>query len=173
MMKTKDIPASEYPEFFEHYLNLVNDDLIIELENQLKTYVKFVESIPEEKHLFKYAPGKWTIKEVVGHNTDTERVKLNAAFRIARGDKAPIPGFDEDAYVAITNFNARSMENLLEEFVLVRKGAIVLYKSLTDEDLKRVGTASGKPTSVRALFGFLVGHITHHENILKERYLNS
>lgn len=171
-MKTSDIPSSEYPEFFGHYLNLVTDDFLSELENQLNSYVKFINEIPVEKHLFKYAPDKWTIKEVVGHNTDTERVKLNAAFRIARGDTAPIPGFDEDAYVAITDFNARSMENLLEEFILVRKGAIALYKSLTDEDLQRIGTASGKPTSARALFGFLIGHIRHHENILNERYLS-
>lgn len=165
------IPTNEYPVFFQHYLDLVEDDLLNELENQLDLYVKFIESIPKEKELYQYAPNKWTIKEVVGHNTDTERVKLDCAFRIARGETAPIPGFDEDAYVLATDFNSRDMADLIEEFIYVRKSAIILYKSLREEDLKRMGTASNKPISARALFGFLVGHIRHHENVLKERYL--
>lgn len=165
------IPTNEYPVFFQHYLDLVEEDLLNELENQLDLYVKFIESIPKEKELYQYAPNKWTIKEVVGHNTDTERVKLDCAFRIARGETAPIPGFDEDAYVLATDFNSRDMADLIEEFIYVRKSAIILYKSLREEDLKRMGTASNKPISARALFGFLVGHIRHHENVLKERYL--
>lgn len=165
------IPEMEYPIFFRPYLQLVEDDILQELEEQLQSYVAFVQSIPEEKHLHRYAPEKWTIKEVIGHNTDTERVKFDAAFRIARGEKASIPGFDEDAYVAITDFNARSMENLLEEFILMRKSVINFYKTLQAEDLKRIGTASNKPVSSRALFYFLIGHVRHHEIILKERYL--
>lgn len=165
------IPQEEYPLFFQHYLELVEEDLAFELENQLETYIGFLRTIPKEKLLHRYAPNKWTIKEVIGHNTDTERVKLDTAFRIARGEQAPIPGFDEDAYVLATDFNSRELENLIEEFIYVRKSAIILYYSLRDEDLKRMGIASGKPISVRALFGFLVGHIRHHENILVERYL--
>ena len=165
------IPSNEYPIFFQHYLDLVEDDLLKELEEQLDSYVKFAGSIPKEKELYRYAPSKWTIKEVIGHNTDTERVKLDCAFRIARGETAPIPGFDEDAYVLATDFNSREMADLIEEFIYVRQSAIILYKSLREEDLIRMGTASNKPISARALFGFLVGHIRHHENVLKERYL--
>ena len=165
------IPADEYPISFKHYIDLVEEDVLKELEEQLTSYVDFVRSIPKEKELFRYAPKKWTIKEVIGHNTDTERVKMDCAFRIARGEEAPIPGFDEDAYVLATDFNSRSMDDLIEEFILVRKSGIILYKSLRDVDLKRMGTASNKPMSARALFYFLVGHIRHHENILKERYL--
>lgn len=165
------IPKEEYPLFFTPYLEIVEEDLLSELEGQLASYVEFVRRIPVEKHLHRYAPNKWTIKEVIGHNTDTERVKFDAAFRIARGDKAPIPGFDEDAYVAITDFNSRDMDNLLEEFILMRKSIIHFYKTLQPEDLKRIGTVSDKPVSVRALFYFLVGHVRHHEVILKERYL--
>lgn len=165
------IPREEYPDFFIPYLRMVENDLLRELEAQLETYVQFVRDIPAEKELHRYGPDKWTVKEVIGHNTDTERVKLNCAFRIARGEKAALPGFDEDAYVAMTDFNSREMEDLLEEFILVRKGAIVLFQSLTLEDLKRIGTVSGKPTSVRALYSFIVGHVRHHEHILEARYL--
>lgn len=166
-----NIPKDEYPVFFQHYIDLVDEDVLKELEEQLVSYVEFVRNIPKEKELFQYAPKKWTIKEVIGHNTDAERVKMDCAFRIARNEKAPIPGFDEDAYVLATDFNAREMEDLIEEFIHVRKSGIALYKSLRDEDLKRIGTVSDKPISARALFYFLVGHIRHHENILKERYL--
>lgn len=165
------IPESEYPEYFKMYLAIVEEDTLTELETQLETYVQFVKSIPKEKELHRYSPNKWTVKEVVGHNTDTERIKLDCALRIARNDKAPIPGFDEDAYVIATDFNSRSMDDLLEEFIWVRKSAIALFKSLRDEDLKRIGTASNKSVSARALFYFLIGHIRHHENVLRERYL--
>lgn len=121
--------------------------------------------------MHRYALGKWTIKEMVGHITDTERIKLDAALRIARNDKVSIPGFDENQYVQKTDFNHRSMSNMLEEFLSVRKSAILLYESLSEEELKRIGTASGKPVSSRALFYFLVGHVRHHEKILKKRYL--
>ncbi len=165
------IPANEYPSSFKHYIDLVEDDVLTELEEQLNSYVEFVRSIPEEKELYRYAPKKWTVKEVIGHNTDTERVKMDCAFRIARDEKAPIPGFDEDAYVIATDFNSREMDDLINEFIHVRKSGIALYKSLREEDLRRIGTASNKPISARALFYFLVGHIRHHEQILIERYL--
>lgn len=166
-----NIPKEEYPISFIPYLEIVEEDILAELESQLTTYVDFVRALPEEKHLHSYAPNKWTIKEIVGHNTDTERVKFDCAFRIARGEQAPLPGFDEDAYVAITDFNSRTMEDLLEEFILTRKSIIAFYKSLKQEDLVRMGTASNKPVSVRALFYFLIGHIRHHERVIEERYL--
>lgn len=165
------LPENESPAFFKMYLEIVDEDLLTELKTQLEDYPKYIMNIPKDKESHRYAPNKWTVKEVVGHNTDTERIKLDAAFRIARNDKVSIPGFDEDEYVAATDFNSRSMENLIEEFIAVRKSTILLYESLSEEELKRIGTASGKSLSSRALFYFLVGHVRHHENILKERYL--
>lgn len=165
------LPENECPAFFKFYLELVDENLLAELNGQLETYTQYISKIPKEKELHKYAPNKWTIKEVIGHNTDTERIKSTAAFRIARNDQASIPGFDEDQYVMATDFNSREMSDLIEEFIAVRKSTIALFKSLTDDELKRIGTASNKSVSARTLFYFLVGHVRHHENILKERYL--
>ncbi|MCO6495192.1 MAG: DinB family protein [Bacteroidetes bacterium] len=165
------LSIDECPAYFEMYLEMVDEDILKELETQLEEYPKFIKSIPKEKELFSYAPGKWTVKEIIGHNTDTERVMFNRAFRIARNDKTPIPGFDEDAYVAATNFNSREMEDLLEEFILQRKSIIYFFKTLTQDELKRIGTASNKSVSSRALFYFLLGHLQHHVNFLKEKYL--
>lgn len=163
---------AECPRFYRFYADYVEgDDILSELEKQLDSYVEFIRSIPEEKHLYRYAENKWTIKEVVGHNTDTERLKSTAALRIARNDQTPIPSFNEDDYVAVTDFNSRSMENLLEEFIAVRKSTIALLASLSDEELKNIGTASGKKVSARVTFYFLYGHVAHHEKIIKERYL--
>lgn len=164
------LPDKECPSFFIPYLSIVNEDLWAELNNQLESYSKFILSIPKDKELFRYAPNKWTVKEVIGHNTDTERIKLTSALRIARLDTSPISGFDEDKYVLATDFNSRSMIDLVNEFMSVRKSSISLYKSLKEEELVRIGQVSGKNTSVRALFYFLVGHIRHHKNLLKERY---
>lgn len=161
----------ECPAFFRFYANYVEGDLSVALVNQLDSYLKFISSIPSDRHLYRYAPNKWTIKEVVGHNTDTERLKADAALRVARNDQTPIPGFEENDYVLATDFNARSMQNLLDEFITVRKSTIALYMSLTEEELKRIGTASNKQVSARVMFAFIVGHISHHEKILKERYL--
>lgn len=167
-----NLSQNEYPPFYEGYLKLVQGDILEELESQLVQYVELLKSIPKEKELYRYAPNKWTVKEVIGHNTDTERIKLFSALRIARNDQTPIPGFDEDAYVAATDFNSKNIEDLIADFEIMRKGTISLFKSLSEEELKRIGTTSNKSTSARAVFYFLIGHIRHHENILKERYLS-
>lgn len=165
------LPKEECPEFFQFYADYVELDILVALKTQLKNYVQWIAAIPQDKHLFRYKAGKWSIKEVVGHNTDTERIKAAAALRIARNDKSPIPGFDEADYVAATHLDHRSMENLLNEFVAVRKSSIALFESLTEKELHRIGQVSGKNVSAYTLFYFLVGHIKHHEKIIKERYL--
>ena len=165
------LSEDKYPGFFIPYLRLSDDDVLKELETQLETYVKFIREIPENKLLFSYAPGKWTIKQVIGHNTDTERIKAAVALRIARNDKTPNPGFNEDDYVAATDFNSRSLESLIEEFITVRKSSISLYKSLSREELERSGFASDKEMNAETWFYFMVGHIRHHENIIRDRYL--
>ncbi len=165
------LPQNECPEFFQFYADYVKGDILSELEKQLDTYISFIQDIPEEKHLFRYKEEKWTLKEVVGHITDTERIKSSAALRIARNDKAPIPGFSETEYVADADLNHRQMASLSEEFFNLRKSNITLFKSLNEEELHRIASVSEKKVSANTLFYFLVGHVKHHEKILKERYL--
>ena len=160
-----------FPPFFRIYVSQVKKDILTELKEQLETYPKFIREIPEDKLLYRYAEGKWTIKEVIGHNTDTERIKANVALRIARGDKTPIPGFNEDDYVLATDFNSRSLDDLLQEFIDVRKSSISLFESLSEEELNRMGIASNKEMNAGIWFYFMVGHVRHHENIIRERYL--
>ncbi len=165
------LSENECPAYFSAYLAIVEEDILTELENQVVSYPVFVRNIPKDKEHHRYAPNKWSIKEVIGHNTDTERLIVNRALRIARNDQTPIPGFDEDAYVVATDFNSKSMEDLIEDFIIMRKSTISLFKSLSDEELMRIGIASNKSVSARALFYFMIGHVRHHENLLKERYL--
>lgn len=165
------LSKEEYPPYFQVYLDLVEEDILMELKNQFLSYPSFLLNIPKEKELYRYGPDKWTIKEVIGHNTDTERVLAYRALCIARNEKANLPGFDEDAYVAATDFNARDMSELINDFEITRMSTISLFNSLSPLELKRIGTASQKHVSVRALFYFIIGHIRHHKNILKERYL--
>lgn len=165
------LPENECPAYFESYLKLVSEDIGSELADQLINYIDFLQNIPQEKELYSYGPGKWTIKEVIGHNTDTERLMVTRALRIARNDKTPIPGFNEGDYVAATHFNAKDMDALIQDFVAVRNSTLSFFQSLEEEELLRIGTASNKSVSVRALFYFIIGHIRYHENILKERYL--
>ncbi len=166
-----NLPEYECPAYFRPYLELVSEDILTELETQLLQYPGFLRSIPIDKELYRYAQNKWSIKEIVGHNTDTERIIVSRALRIARNDQTPIPGFNEDAYVAATHFDDTSMLALIEDFTFMRKGTISFYKSLQLDELKRIGTASSKRVSVRSLFYFMVGHIRHHEKIIKEKYL--
>lgn len=165
------LSEDKYPRFFIPYLRLVTDDVLTEMVQQLESYPKFIREIPENKLLLRYAPGKWTIKEVVGHNTDTERIKASVALRIARNDKTPNPGFNEDDYVIATDFNSRDIGDLLQEFIDVRKASISLYKSFKKEELERLGFASDKEMNAETWFYFMVGHLRHHENIIRERYL--
>ena len=164
------LPENECPAYFDSYLKLVSNDIGLELAQQLLSYMEFLQNIPQDKELYSYGPDKWTIKEVIGHNTDTERMMITRALRIARNDKTPIPGFNEDDYVAATHFNAKEMDDLIQDFVAVRNSTISFFHSLEEEELLRIGTASNKSVSVRALFYFMIGHIRHHENIIKERY---
>lgn len=165
------LPDSEHPDFFNTYLQYAEEDIGPALTGQLISFPGFVREIPEEKELYRYAPGKWTIKEVVGHCTDTERIMFYRAFTIARNDRTPLSPFDDEAYVLATDFNGREMEELVSEFETTRKNTIALFDTLSEEELRRIGTASGHPTSSRALFYFIIGHLAHHERLLRERYL--
>ena len=162
--------TQEYPEAFSNYINLVEGDVIEILTSQISDFSNFLNNLVEKAD-YAYAPGKWTIKELVGHMIDTERIMIYRLTCFARNEKAPLPGFEEDDYVAHANFNVRSLFSLSEEFMLLRKANLFLIKSLNTEELNRVGNANGKNMSVRAIVFMLAGHIIHHTHVIKERYL--
>lgn len=164
--------STEYDRYYEGYVSLVKEtDIIAAMENQIGEIEKLFDEITEEKSLFAYAEGKWTIKELVGHIVDGERIFAYRALRISRADFTPIEGFEQDGYIENSNFNATDLTDLTEELILSRKANLLLFKNLTGEAWARTGTASGVPVSVRALAFIMVGHVRHHLNILRELYL--
>jgi uncharacterized damage-inducible protein DinB len=164
--------STEYAPYYGKYVSLVPDgDIIANLEAQFNTTRKVLAAIPEERAGYAYEPGKWTIKQLVGHLVDSERVFAYRALRFGRNDPTPLPGFEQDDYVAQANFNARKLVSLVEEFAAVRQANLQLFKSFGHEEWLRRGTASGMGVSARALAYIIAGHELHHLGILKARYL--
>jgi uncharacterized damage-inducible protein DinB len=171
-MLLSELPTSEYNPFYHTYVMALGDvDLLDELRNGKQVLLSLLEEIPEEKLTYAYAEGKWTLAEALVHMLDTERIFQYRALCIARNDKSEFPGFDQDAYVPVSNANSRSKKDLTDEYVAVRDSSITLFASLDEEALKRVGVASGSKMSVRALGFITSGHQAHHVRILRERYL--
>ncbi|WP_299053283.1 DinB family protein [uncultured Polaribacter sp.] len=167
------IPKEEYHEYFEKYIQLVNSDTSIldNLENSQKSFDTLLQSVPQEKHNYAYADGKWTLKELIQHIIDTERVFTYRALCFGRNDTTSLPGFDQDVFVANDNANERDYRHLIEEMQVLRQSTIHLFKSFSEDALLRVGIASENKISVRALGYLFSGHQIHHLNIVKERYL--
>jgi hypothetical protein len=167
------IPENEYAPYYKNYIQQIEKNGKSIVENLALSQSDFeaaLSDIPAEKQLYAYETGKWTVKEVVQHVIDTERIFCYRALRFARNDSTSLPGFDQDLFVANDNANARSWEDLLEEMCVVRQGTILLFNSFSKEALLRIGEGSGKNMSVRAI-GFLCsGHQIHHIKVLKERY---
>ncbi|HTL80553.1 MAG TPA: DinB family protein [Bacteroidia bacterium] len=163
--------AGTFAPYYLRYIDLVKGDPIRLLESQILDFKALLSEIPEEKEEFAYAVGKWTVKEVVGHIIDTERIMAYRALCFARGEKQPLPGFDEDDYTVKANFNSRSLMEIAHEFGVVREATIALFKTFSDEDLDKKGIASNNPVTPRALLYIIAGHHIHHEAVLKERYL--
>ncbi|TAG99920.1 MAG: DinB family protein [Sphingobacteriales bacterium] len=164
--------SNEYAPFYQPYISLVgNMDINRKLKNQLNTIDDFFVDIPEEKQDFAYAEGKWTIKQIVAHLIDTERVMVYRAMRFSKNDPTELQGFDQDAYVANTNIDALSYNDLVDEFLVLRQAHLFFFKSLKDADCKKKGIANGHSVSVGALLYIIAGHAEHHINIIKERYL--
>lgn len=164
--------SAEYAPFHAGYVAAVPDvDVLALLKKQNGETLRLLGKIGEKKSRYRYAPGKWTIREVVGHLTDAERVFAYRALTFARGDKTPLPGFDEVAWGSASNADTRTLKSLLEEFAAVRATTIAMIKGFTQEQIGRTGTASGHPVSVRGLVYVMAGHERHHVRILKERYL--
>ena len=170
-MNSSQLPAHEYAPFYAPYLNALGKvNLIEELEISLHDFIRFVQNIPMDKFDYRYAEGKWTIKEIIQHVIDTERIFAYRALRISRNDQTPLPGFDENFYVNNTNAAARSIQDLLTEFSAVRHSNLFFFKSLSDLQLLRTGIASNATVSVRAIGFIMIGHQKHHLNIFQERY---
>jgi DinB superfamily len=164
--------ASEHIPYYAKYISLVpNGNILTILEKQLQETLELLPSISEEQSLKRYAPDKWSIKEVVGHLTDTERVFVYRALRFARGDETPLPGFESDDYVRVAQFDTYPWQELAREFESVRRATILFYKHLDEAAWGRRGVANGDPISVRALAYIIAGHELHHVKLLKELYL--
>ncbi len=171
-MTKEEIGSDEYNNYYQSYLDKAGDNNVFDsLRTNHKTIIPFFNSISSEKFLYRYAKDKWTIKEILLHLIDTERVFAYRAMCIARRDKTELPGFDQDAYVANSRANARSLDDLLSEYTRVRMATLSLYESFDDADLIQIGIANRSNLSVRAIAFIIVGHENHHLQIIKERYL--
>ncbi len=162
----------EFDPYYSRYILLVEaNDVLNILDAQDGELYSLFRNVPEEKGGFAYADGKWTVKEVISHLIDGERMFAYRVLRISRGDDTPIEGFEQDGYIENSNANNRPFAELIEEFSLQRRSNMLLLANLADEASRKIGTASGKTVSVRALAYIMAGHVTHHLNILNERYL--
>ena len=172
-MKVTELPKGEYAPYQESYISLVDDDwsLVEELEVSVHAFIRFVQDIPMDKYDYRYAEGKWTIKDIIQHLIDTERIFAYRALRFARNDRTALPGFEENDYAAVAGGNERKLQEMLTELALVRQGTIMLFKSFREADMLKTGVASGYTLSVRAVGFIIIGHQNHHMKIFKERYL--
>jgi hypothetical protein len=162
----------EHAPYYSRYIDRVPDgDLLTLLTTQVSDTASMLASVTGDRENFAYGPGKWSIKEVVGHLADTERVFAYRALRVARNDKIDLPGFDENAWVPNGGFANRTLTDLIEEYRDVRKSTLHLARHLGPEALERRGSANGQPISVRALLYIIAGHERHHADLLRERYL--
>ena len=163
--------AGEYAPYYEKYISLVpGNDVLGVLEAQRLLMLHLFAAHGERDGNFRYAPDKWTVKEVVGHVNDSERIFTYRALCIARGDKGHLPGFEQDDYVRAGEFKDRTLAGLGEEFEHIRSGTIALFRSLSKEAWQRTGVANKNEISVRALAFVVAGHELHHRLILEERY---
>lgn len=161
----------EYAPFYETYVRLVpENDLMDAFQHAMDEIHGALDSIPADKADYAYAEGKWTVKQLLQHIIDTERVFSYRAVCIARGDKQPLPGFDENEYAAAANGETRSLKDMKEELLALRHSVYLMFKGFKPDMLKQIGTASSKPISTLALGYITIGHIRHHFTILRDRY---
>jgi uncharacterized damage-inducible protein DinB len=164
--------TNEAADYYFTYIDLIpSDDIVAAIKEQFGQTVRFLEGISEEQSLKSYAPGKWTIREMLNHINDGERVFLGRAFWFARGFQDALPSFDQEIAVEHANANATSWAKHVEEFKTVRAATISFLDSLPEEAWSRSGVASDNPVTVRALVYIIAGHLAHHVNVLNERYL--
>ncbi|MFT5243480.1 MAG: DNA-dependent RNA polymerase auxiliary subunit epsilon [Psychroserpens sp.] len=171
-MTKEGLSVNEYNSYYEQYIKKAGDVTVTEgLKDNGDVTIAFLESISEEKLEFRYEEGKWTVKEIIQHLIDTERVFAYRALCIAREDKTLFPGYDQDEYAVSSQANNRSMYDLMNEYKAVRLASIILFESFSTEMLKRIGIASNSNLSPRAVAFITIGHENHHCEIIRERYL--
>jgi len=164
--------ATEHHPYYGHYIALnPEDDVLAALEAQMPETLAFLRSISEDRAGHRYAPDKWSIRQVVGHLIDAERVFAYRALRFARADATPVPGFDENTYAPVSGADTRTYADLVDEYEALRGANMYFFRALDDAAWMRTGTANGAPISVRALAWILAGHGRHHANVIRERYL--
>jgi hypothetical protein len=164
--------SSEYAHFYAGYVGLAPKKNVIELlSEQMHEMFTLINSVPGDKAFFAYEEGKWTLKEVVGHMIETERMFSFRAMAISRGDTKPLPGMDQDEYMEGNNYNDRTLAELGNEYLAVRVSTLHLLKTMTKPMIARQGNASGSDVTVRALAFIIAGHERHHMDVIKERYL--
>jgi len=168
-------PATGIPAFYQPYMDIVpGDGDLIQHLNAIQTETeKLVSSLSDEQLNFSYSKNKWTIKDILVHLADCERVIIYRAMRIGRGDKTELPGFDENIFASNADAGKREIKDIIKELSAVRLASLVFIESLNDESLDRTGTANGYPLSTRLLVNHIYGHQRHHLNIIKERYLTT
>lgn len=172
-MTNENITTSEVNSYFKKYFDLISKetDLLSGYRSGMQGLLEFFRNIPSEKLDYRYSPEKWSIKEVLQHIIDTERIFMYRILRIGRGDKTELMGFDQDIYIKPSNADKKSGESLLKEYETQREASITLLESLSDDDLKQVGIASGSKMSARAGAFTILGHEIWHMKIITERYL--
>ncbi len=172
-MRKSQLQTDEYAAYYGTYIDNVTEEynLVEELEISVHRLVKFVQDIPMDKFDYRYAEGKWTIKDILLHLIDAERIFAYRAVRFARNDQSPLASFDENAYAAEAQANSRSIQDLLSELLVVRQSSLAMFKSFFEEQLRRKGIVSNNLVSVRALGFVIIGHQNHHQRIFQERYL--
>jgi hypothetical protein len=163
---------SDYPVFFESYIKLVTEEeLLPAMRLSLEEMVDFLDGIDPDKADHRYAEGKWTVKELLQHIIDTERIFSYRALCFARGEKQSLPGFDENVYASNADVSGKSLKELKEELLIVRESVYMMFRGFNREMLDRVGTSNNNQVKVNAIGYMIIGHVRHHFNILKERYL--
>jgi hypothetical protein len=171
MIATKRPTESEFPTFFRGYVDLVpGDDALADLDSQQSILRRLPAAIPREKERFAYAPAKWTLRQVAGHLGDGERVFGYRALCISRFDATPLPGFDENTYVANSRFDEVPLERLVDELLHVRAANLAMLRQLSPQQWTASGIANGKSITVNALAFVMAGHVRHHFKVLRERY---
>ena len=172
-MKKKELKQEEFGQYYGVYLATLGEDTVLmdQLRKGHDNFPKFINDIPEDKMNFAYAEGKWTVAQALLHIVDTELIFQYRAFRFSNGDKTPLMGFDQNAYVLENDPRAQNKESIIEAYKTVRATTISIFKSLNEERLAYTGTASDIPWSVAGLGFVICGHQRHHRNIIRERYL--
>lgn len=164
----------QVPEWYHGYINKVTgNDFLVEMKKQTGELIRFLKRIPVEKQDYRYAKGKWTVKELVQHLVDAERIFAYRALCFARQDKTSLPSFDENEYANNSKAKKRKWNELIEEYKIVRLSNEILFGSFDKGQIQSVGIANNNPVSVNAIGFILVGHATHHLEIIKARYINS